>query len=385
MTSLSLHPDQDDPPVARLRDRMSRHLLLVDDEEPILRALGRYLTSKGFTVETAGDGNAALDLITRNRFALMVTDIRMPGMSGQQLVEKVLEIDPDLAIMMMSGVNDAETATELLTKGVTDYLVKPVELPTMLAAVERGIEKRNLRIETRKMDRLIRDTVVTRTVELEKEKQLLRDLTIQMAETLINAMEAKDQYLRGHSQRVADLAASIADQLGHDEEMVEKIRLAGRLHDVGIIGIRETVMNKPGALTPEEYAHVKDHVKIGMEILAPLAHLGEVLDFIHDHHEHIDGTGYPRQLAHSQISIGGRILCVADAFDALTSRRAFRESLSTADALATMSQEVDRRFDRTAYEALCKLKQHRKSLVFLDESLAAAIEDDAPIAAAGGM
>ena len=384
MSSLSLNNDQDDPPVARLRDRMSRHLLLVDDEEPIRRAIGRYLTTKGFTVETAGSGDEALDLITRNRFALMVTDIRMPGMSGQQLVEKVLETDPDIAIIMMSGVNDAETATDLLTKGVTDYLVKPVELPAMLAAVERGIEKRNLRIETRKMDRLIRDTVVNRTVELEKEKLMLRELTVQMAETLINAMEAKDQFLRGHSQRVADLAASIAEQLGHDEETVEKIRLAGRLHDVGVIGIREGVLNKPGPLTPEEYAHVKDHVRIGMEILAPLTHLGDVLTFIHDHHEHVDGTGYPRQLQQSQISLGGRILSVAVAYDALTSRRAFRESMSSADALATMSQHVDRRFDRPAYEALCKIKQHRKSLVFLDESLAEAIRDDGDIAAAGG-
>lgn len=384
MSTLSLNDDQGDPPVARLRDRMARHLLLVDDEEPIRRALARFLTSRGFTVETAAGGDEALDLITRNRFALMVSDIRMPGMSGQQLVEQVLETDPDIAIIMMSGVNDAETATELLTKGVSDYLVKPVELPAMLAAVERGLEKRNLRIETRKMDRLIRDTVVSRTVELEKEKLMLRELTVQMAETLINAMEAKDQYLRGHSQRVADLAASIAEQLGHDEEMVEKIRLAGRLHDVGVIGIREAVLNKPGPLTPEEYAHVKDHVRIGMEILAPLAHLGDVIQFIQDHHEHIDGSGYPRQLRQSEISIGGRILSVAIAYDALTSRRAFRESMSSADALATMSQQVDRRFDRPAYEALCKIKQHRKSLTFLDESLKSAIRDDEDIAAAGG-
>lgn len=385
MSTLSLHTDSGDPPVAHLRDKMSRHLLLVDDEEPVRRALGRYLTLKGFTVEMAADGSAALDLITRNRFALMISDIRMPGMSGQQLVEKALEIDPDLAIMMMSGVNDAGTATELLTKGVSDYLVKPVELDALLTAVERGIDKRNLRIETRKMDRLIRDTVVTRTVELEKEKRLLRELTIQMAETLINAMEAKDQFLRGHSQRVADLAASIAEQLGHEPEMVEHIRLAGRLHDVGIIGIREQVLNKPGPLTAEEYAHVKEHVKIGMEILAPLSHLGDILEMIHSHHEYLDGTGYPRQLQQSQINIGARILCIADAFDALTSRRAFRESMSTADALATMSQQVDRRFDRAAYEALCKLKQHRKSLIFLDESVSAAIEDAEQVAAAGGM
>ena len=382
--SFSLIPNSEPAP-SDLRDRMARHLLIVDDEEPIRRALGKFLASRGYTVETAGDGPSALDLLTRNRFVLMIADIRMPGMSGQQLVEKVLEVDPDLAIVMMSGVNDAETATDLLTKGVSDYMVKPVELPAMLNAVERAIEKRNLRIEQRKMDRLIRDTVVTRSVELEKEKRMLRELTVQMAETLINAMEAKDQYLRGHSARVADLAASIAHQLGHDEEMVEKVRLAGRLHDVGIIGIREAVMNKPGPLTPEEYAHVKDHVKIGMEILAPLSHLGEVLDFIRDHHEHIDGTGYPRGLTDHQISLGGRIIAVADAFDALTSRRAFREPQSTQEALATMSQSVDKRFDRPAYDALCRLKQHRKSLTFIDDGSQKETREDPKIATAGGI
>lgn len=382
--TLSLVNDRADVPVEQLRDRMAKHLLIVDDEEPIRRALGKFLTSRGYTVEVADNGVSALDLLTRNRFVLMVADIRMPVMSGQVLVEKAIEVDPDLAVVMMSGVNDAETATDLLTKGVSDYLVKPIELPALLNAVERAIEKRNLRIEQRKMERLIRDTVVTRTVELEKEKLMLRDLTIKMAETLINAMEAKDQYLRGHSARVADLAASIAHQLGGDEEMVEKVRLAGRLHDVGIIGIRESVLNKPGPLTSEEFAHVKDHVRIGMEILAPLSHLGDVLDFIRDHHEHVDGTGYPRALNGSEISFGGRILAVADAYDALTSRRAFREPQSSAEALATMSQEVGRRFDRQAYEALCRLKQHRKSLVFLEEEVKIKDKDSKPIAAAGG-
>src|SRR6185312_1236651 len=124
------------------------------------------------------------------------------------------------------------------------------------------------------------------------------------------------------------LAASIADGMSLDPDAVEAVRMAGHLHDVGKIGIREEVLNKPGALTPEEFAHVKDHVRVGMEILAPLKHLGVALQYVQDHHEHYDGSGYPRGLVGQAISIGGRILAAADAFDALTSRRAYREPLS---------------------------------------------------------
>jgi HD-GYP domain-containing protein (c-di-GMP phosphodiesterase class II) len=180
-------------------------------------------------------------------------------------------------------------------------------------------------------------------------------------------MEAKDVCLRGHSQRVADLGASIAQEMDLDEDTVEQVRLAGRLHDVGKIGVREVVLNKPGALTEEEMLHVRSAVTTGMDILRPLQHLGAVLDFVQDHHEQIDGKGYPRGLKGDRISIGGRILAVCDAFDALTSKRAFREPLSPKDTLDTMAGQVGSRFDRDVFAALCKLKSRRSSVVFLDD------------------
>src|SRR5262249_17079734 len=205
--------------------------------------------------------------------------------------------DSELAIMMLSAVNDAETATDALTHGAIDYLMKPVELADLDEAISRALHKRDLLIEQHRVERMIREEVAQRAAELEREKETLRTLTIRVAETLINAMEAKDVYLRGHSQRVAELAASIADQLALSADVVEQIRLAGRLHDVGKIGTRESVLNKPGKLTPEEFAHVKEHVRIGMAILAPLEHLGDALRYVEDHHEHWDGGGYPRGLA----------------------------------------------------------------------------------------
>lgn len=358
----------------------TRQIIVVDDEVSIRVALSKFLTRRGFHVESASGGAEALELLHGGHYALMISDLRMPGMDGQQLVSAALGVDPDLAIIMLTGTNDAVTANEVLAMGASDYLVKPVDLERLSASVDKALYKRRLRVEQRTVERLIRETVIQRTAELEKEKAALRNLTVSIAETLINAMEAKDVYLRGHSQRVADLGASLAQELGLDEDTVEQVRLAGRLHDVGKIGIREPVLNKPGPLTPEEFDHVKDHVRIGMEILAPLQHLGLVLKFIEHHHERIDGVGYPHGLMGDDISIGGRILSIADAFDALTSRRAYREPLSPKETLFTMMAEADKRFDRNVLNALHNLQSRRKSLIFLDDFVTAA---DAAADAAG--
>jgi len=300
--------------------------MVVDDEESIRLAIGRFLRSLGYEVVTADSGSAAIELLGSQRFTLMVCDVRMPGMSGIEVVTQASAIDVDMAILMLTAVNDAPTATEALSQGAMGYLMKPIELQDLEAAVVSGIKRRGV-------ERMIREEVALRTEELERERSTLRGLTVSVAATLINALESKDVYLRGNSQRVADVAAAIADQLGLDPDMVEAVRIAGRLHDIGRIGISESVLNKPGALTAEEFDHVKDHVRIGVEILAPLRHLGHVLAFVQDHHEHWDGSGYPRGLSGDQISIGGRILAAADAYAALTSRRAYRAPVSDAEAI----------------------------------------------------
>ena len=161
----------------------------------------------------------------------------------------------------------------------------------------------------------------------------------------------------------------MADFLGLSEEVVEAVRVAGRLHDVGKIAIREDVLHKPGALTPEEFEHVKQHVRIGVEVLTPLEHLGVALDFIRDHHEHWDGGGYPRGLKGDEIAIGGRILCAADAYDALTSRRPYREPVEPPEAIEYLQAHVGTLIDPRVYEALRAVVQRRKSLVFIDDVL----------------
>jgi len=333
-------------------DMSLRRILVVDDENTIRLALSRFLRTRGFEVELADSGPAALETLRRDRFALMLCDLRMPGMTGLEVVPRALEADQDLGIIMLTAVNDATSATEALSKGAFDYLTKPVELPDLQGAVERALMRRMRTMERRAVDRLIREEVALRTLQLEREKGALRALTVSVAETLINAMEAKDVYLRGHSLRVAELGAAIAAELGEPDDVVERVHTAGRLHDVGKIGIRESVLNKNGPLTHDEFAHVKDHVKIGLEILQPLQHLGDTLHFIRDHHEHWDGGGYPHGRAGADITIGGRVLTAADAFDALTSKRAYRDPMSAVATLEYLATQTGRLLEPRVYAAL---------------------------------
>ena len=348
----------------------AHRFLVVDDEASVRIPLARFLATCGYEVQAAGSADAALELLRDGEYVGMLCDVRMPGKSGLDLLPEVRALDPDLAVLMLTAVNDASTATGALSAGAMDYLTKPIELETLRIAVERAVHRRRLAIDQRRVEYMIREEVAQRTEELEREKESLRSLTVNVAETLINAMEAKDIYLRGHSQRVADLAASIADLLGLGADTVEHVRLAGRLHDVGKIGIRENVLNKPGPLTPEEFEHVKGHVRIGMEILAPLSHLGVVLDYVHDHHEHWDGSGYPRGLKGEEITIGGRILAAADAFDALTSKRAYREPMAPEAVLAFLAERhVGTLLDPRVFVALRVTVAARRSVVlpFIDD------------------
>jgi len=341
-----------DAAAAAIADDSLRRILVVDDESTIRLALSRFLRTRGFEVEVADSGAAALEQIEHHKFALMLCDLRMPGMSGLETVPRALAVDGDLGVIMLTAVNDATSATEALSSGAFDYLLKPVELPDLQSAVERAMRRRSRAIERRATDRLIREEVALRTAELEQEKGALRALTVSVAETLINAMETKDVYLRGHSHRVAELGAHIGLELGLDHVHVDRVRLAGRLHDVGKIGIREAVLNKAGPLTEDEFNHVKDHVRFGVEILRPLQHLGESLDFVQDHHEHWDGSGYPRGLAGDNIALGGRILTAADAFDALTSQRAYRDPMAPTTTLDYLRTQAGRLLEPRVYEAL---------------------------------
>jgi putative two-component system response regulator len=185
-------------------------ILVVDDDESIRVAMVRFLQRCGYAVESAGNGSDALCRFETESFDAMICDVRMPGISGPELLPQVLAQDPNLAVLMLSAVNDAPTAAHVLAGGAIDYLVKPIELRALQDAVIRALARRQTRMEKERFDTRIQEEVQLRTAELEQEKESLRRLSVSVVETLIIAMEAKDVYLRGHSQRVADLAAEIA-------------------------------------------------------------------------------------------------------------------------------------------------------------------------------
>jgi len=342
-------------------------ILVVDDEEPIRNALKKFLSQQQFEVYAAGTGEDALQQLRRHRIALMLCDIRMPGTSGVDLVPQAIEIEPELAILMLTAVNDATSAALCMQRGAMDYLTKPIELADLGRAVQRALKRREMLGENRQLNQWLKEEVSTRTAELQRERGKLERLSIATLEALVNALEAKDPYMRGHSARVADLSATIAHQLGLAEEDLEHVRVAGRLHDIGKIGTRESVLNKQGALTPDEFEHVKQHVVIGSQILAPLSHLGDIIPAVRHHHERWDGTGYPDGLRGEEIPIGARIIGAAEVFDALSTSRAYQEKMSPENAVERIADLSGTVLDPQVVEAVSAVVAKRHTLVFLDE------------------
>jgi len=342
-------------------------VLVVDDEEPIRNALRKFLKQQQFDVYVASSAEEALQQLRLHKVALMLSDIRMPGTSGVDLVPQALEIEPDLAILMLTAVNDATSAALCMQRGAMDYLTKPIELADLGRAVQRAIKRREMLLENRHLNQWLKEEVTTRTAELHRQQHRMERISTATLEALVNALEAKDPYLRGHSARVADLSANIATELGMNEEEVDRVRMAGRLHDLGKIGTRDAVVNKEGPLTPEEFEHVKQHVIIGAQILAPLVHLGDIVSMVKSHHERWDGTGYPDGLRAEEIPRGGRIIAAAEVYDALTTSRPYQEKMTPEQAAERMADLSGTVLDATVYDALLRMVGRRQTLVFLDD------------------
>lgn len=344
-------------------------VLVVDDEEPIRNALRKFLMQQQYEVFTAGSADEALQQLRLHKISLMLSDIRMPGTSGVDLVPQAIEIEPELAILMLTAVNDATSAALCMQRGAMDYLTKPIELADLGRAVQRALKRRETLLENRHLNQWLKEEVTTRTAELHRQQHRMERISTATLEALVNALEAKDPYLRGHSARVADLSANIATELGLTEEEVDRVRMAGRLHDLGKIGTRDTVVNKEGPLTPEEFEHVKQHVIIGAQILAPLPHLRDVVSMVKSHHERYDGTGYPDGLRAEEIPLGGRVIAAAEIYDALTTSRPYQQKLTPEQAVERMADLSGTVLDTKVHEALVRIVGRRQTLVFLDDEV----------------
>jgi putative nucleotidyltransferase with HDIG domain len=343
-------------------------LLVVDDEEPIRNALRRFLIQQGYEVATAASGEEALAVLQRQRVTGMLLDVNMPGISGVDLVPQIMELEPTIALLMLTAVNDATSAALCMQRGAYDYLIKPIDLGHLSRAIHHALQRRHTQLEGQQINQWLKEEVAARVAERRLEQANQERISVATLEALVNALEAKDPYLRGHSARVADLAAMVAAQLGMPDEEIETVRTGGRLHDIGKIGIREEVLNKQGPLTEAEYDHVKQHVTVGSQILAPLVHLKDVIGFVRSHHERWDGKGYPDRLQGEEIPIGARIIGAVEIYDALSTARPYQEKMSAEVAVERMRDLVGKVIDPAVHAALEAAVQRRQALVFLDDA-----------------
>jgi response regulator RpfG family c-di-GMP phosphodiesterase len=318
----------------------TQYCLIVDDEPRLRQVLVHLMRNDGFTCLEAGNGEEALAHLEHQTVTLVMSDLRMPKMDGLELLRRVRGRWPDTAVVMITAVADVEVAVSCLAIGAMDYLTKPFHLEEVRARVAQALEKRRLVVENRGYQESLQEKVAVQARRLE-------ELFLASIQSLAEALEVKDPYTRGHSIRVSHYSMVIARELGLDGDMLRQIELGGHVHDIGKIGVREDVLNKPGKLTDAEYEHIMTHPVVGWRILAPL--LGETpvaLNIVRSHHERYDGRGVPDRLEKDQIPFEARIAAVADSFDAMTSDRPYRpDGMSIEASVAELVRCSGTQFD----------------------------------------
>jgi response regulator RpfG family c-di-GMP phosphodiesterase len=324
----------------------TQYCLIVDDEPRLRQVLVHLMRNDGFTCLEAGNGEEALVHLGQHAVTLVMSDLRMPKMDGLELLRRVRAKWPDVAVVMITAVADVEVAVSCLASGAMDYLTKPFHLEEVRARVAQALEKRRLVLENRSFQQSLQEKVAVQARRLE-------ELFLASISSLAEALEVKDPYTRGHSVRVSHYSVLIGRELGLSEENLRQIELGGHVHDIGKIGVREDVLNKPGKLTDAEYEHIMTHPVVGWRILAPL--LGETplaLNIVRSHHERFDGRGIPDRLTGDAIPFEARIAAVADSFDAMTSDRPYRpDGMSVEAAMAEIVQCTGTQFDPEVVQA----------------------------------
>lgn len=322
--------------------------LIVDDELALRRVLRRIMESDGFRCFEAASGVEAVDVLNQQRdLMLVLTDLRMPGIDGLALLQTVRRQSPDTAVVLISGNADVSMAVNCLSLGAMDYLTKPFLLEEVRARVRQALEKRRLLLDNRTYQERLE-------ARLREQTQRNERLFVATLQSFAEALEVKDPYTRGHSVRVSEYSVVISQQLALSADVERQIGMGGHLHDIGKIGVREAVLNKPGPLTEEEYRHIMTHPVVGWRILSPI--LGDVplsLNIVRSHHERFDGRGTPDGLRGTAIPLEARIAAVADSFDAMTSGRAYRRGgrMSLEEAVAEFRRCAGTQFDPAIVDA----------------------------------
>jgi len=333
--------------------------LVVDDEPRLRQVLVHLMRNDGFRCFEAANGAEAIEVLEKQEVMLVMSDLRMPRMDGIELLKQARQRWPDTAMVMITAVADVEVAVSCLALGAMDYLTKPFHLEEVRARVRQALEKRRLILENRGYQESLERRVAAQARRIE-------ELFLAGVQALAEALEVKDPYTRGHSVRVSRYSTTIARALDLDDATIAQVALGGNLHDIGKIGVREAVLNKPGRLTQDEYEHIMTHPVVGWRILSPL--LGDAptaLNIVRSHHERVDGKGLPDGLAGDQIPLESRIAAAADALDAMTSGRPYRgRQLSFDEALRELQTNSGTQFDsRIVDAALCAARDGTLQLI----------------------
>lgn len=325
-------------------------VLVVDDEEAIREVVTTLLEAQGYHCVACGNGRIALAAFRNDRFDLVLSDIVMPEMDGLKLLSELRMDDPDVPVIMVTAMHDIAIALEAIRAGAYDYILKPFEKDQLYLSVRRALEHRRLVIENRTYQSDLEHLVAERTQQLSIALQDLEQSYDYTLEALGGALDAKDAETEGHCQRVTAFTITIAKAMGVDKALLRHIARGAFLHDIGKMGVPDSILRKPGPLTAEEREIMRRHCDIGYAVLERIPFLKEAAEIVLSHQECFDGSGYPRGLRGEQIPLGARIFAVADTLDAMISDRPYRKALPISAAREEIKRYSGRQFDPRVVE-----------------------------------
>jgi putative nucleotidyltransferase with HDIG domain len=338
-------------------------ILIVDDDEPIRRLLSTCL-SDNYACETAFGVEDAINRLSSETFNLVLTDITMPGSSGIELCQYIQETYPETVVIVVSGMMDIHYAVEAMRYSAFDYITKPFDISQVMMSVERALRYQVLVEAKRNYESLLEETVRHRTDELrgvnENLNQLLEVLYQNYRATLralAGALEVRDVETAGHSDRVVAYSLRLGREMGLTHTDLIVLEQGALLHDIGKIGVPDSILLKRGSLTQEEWMLMREHIGHGLRIINGIDFLKGAASIVGQHHERYDGSGYPAALRGEQIHVNARIFAVADAFDAITSNRPYRVAASYAEARAEIVRHSGRHFDPLVVQAFLDVSE----------------------------
>lgn len=347
---------------------VSPRILIVDDEVEITEILADLL-SEEYECLRAASAEEALARLTESEFQLVISDITMPGMSGLEMIPHAKQLSPDTVVVMISGMQTVESAIGALRLGAFDYLMKPFDLRQVEAVVKRALEHYDLVVAKRRYENHLEELVEQRTIELDKALNSLEGAYRSTLKALTAALETRDSETHGHSERVVTYSLRLGREYGLSSEIMKALEFGSLLHDIGKIGVPDSILRKPAKLTEEEWVRMREHPLHGQQILRGIEFLEGAARVVAQHHEKWDGTGYPLGLRHEEIDICARIFSVADAFDAITSDRVYRRGKPYEAAAQELDDWAGRQFDPKVVEAFHRVPKedweelHRQSLM----------------------